>query len=54
MYHFYYIPATMTATVKSLSRVRLCDPVDYSPPGSSVHGTLQARALECNAITPLL
>ena len=21
----------------------LCDPVDYSPPGSSVHGTLQAR-----------
>ena len=23
-----------------------CDPVDYSPPGSSVHGILQARALE--------
>ena len=21
----------------------LCDPVDYSPPGSSVHGILQAR-----------
>ena len=21
----------------------LCDPMDYSPPGSSVHGTLQAR-----------
>ena len=25
-----------------LSRVWLCDPVDCSPPGSSVHGTLQA------------
>ena len=24
----------------------LCDPVDYSPPGSSVHGILQARMLE--------
>ena len=26
--------------------VRLCDPVDCSPPGSSVHGVLQARILE--------
>ena len=24
----------------------LCDPVDCSPPGSSVHGILQARVLE--------
>ena len=24
----------------------LCDPMDCSPPGSSVHGTLQARILE--------
>ena len=24
----------------------LCDPTDYNPPGSSVHGTLQARLLE--------
>ena len=29
-----------------LSRVRLCDPMDYSPPGSSVHGIFQARILE--------
>ena len=30
-----------------LSRVRLfCDPMDCSPPGSSVHGILQARILE--------
>ena len=24
----------------------LCDPMDYNPPGSSVHGILQARILE--------
>ena len=28
----------------------LCDPVDYSPPGSSGHGILQARVLEWVAI----
>ena len=27
-------------------RPTLCDPVDHSPPGSSVHGILQARILE--------
>ena len=36
--------------VKSLSRVRLSDPRDCSPPGSSVHGILQARVLEWGAI----
>ena len=29
----------------------LCDPVDCSPPGSSVHGTLQARILEWVAVS---
>ena len=29
----------------------LWDPVDCSPPGSSVHGILQARILECVAIS---
>ena len=29
-----------------LSRPTLCDPMDCSPPGSSVHGNLQARILE--------
>ena len=24
----------------------LCNPMDYGPPGSSVHGILQARTLE--------
>ena len=28
------------------SCLTLCDPKDYSPPGSSVHGILQARILE--------
>ena len=28
----------------------LCDPMDRSPPGSSVHGILQARILEWVAI----
>ena len=38
--------------VKSLSRVRLLwDPVDCSPPGSSVHGILQGRTLEWVDIT---
>ena len=33
--------------VKSLeSCLTLCDPMDYSPPGSSLHGILQARILE--------
>ena len=41
--------------VKSESEVAplcltLSDPMDCSPPGSSVHGTLQARALEWGAI----
>ena len=27
-----------------------CDSMDYRPPGSSVHGTLQARVLEWGAI----
>ena len=30
----------------SLSHIRLCDPVDWNLPGSSVHGILQARILE--------
>ena len=29
----------------------LCDPMDCSPPGSSLHGILQARILECIAIS---
>ena len=39
------------AAAKSLqSCLTLCDPIDGSPPGSSVHGILQARTLEWVAI----
>ena len=34
------------SSVQSLSHVGLCDPMDCSPPGSSVHGILQAKILE--------
>ena len=37
--------------VKSLSRVRLCDPMDCSLPGFSVHGIFQARVPEWFAIS---
>ena len=43
------VPACMPAS--RLSRLTLCDPMDCSPPGSSVHGILQARVLECVAIS---
>ena len=41
--------------VKSESEVaQLCltlrEPMDYSPPGSSIHGILQARVLEWGAV----
>ena len=39
------------AAAKSLqSCPTLCDPIDGSPPGFSVHGILQARVLEWVAI----
>ena len=36
----------MKVKVKLLSRVLLCNPMDCSPPGSSLHGISQARVLE--------
>ena len=38
-------------TLKSLSRVQLCNSTDCSLPGSSIHGTFQARVLEWIAIS---
>ena len=40
------LPSPKTAQLCST----LCNPVDYSPPGSSVHGIFQARTLEWDAI----
>ena len=43
--------AAAAAAAKSLqSCPTLSDPMECSPPGSSVHGTFQARVLECVAI----
>ena len=45
------ITAAAAAAAKSLqSYLTLCDPIDGSPPGSSVHGIFQARVLEWGAI----
>ena len=45
-------PAAATAAAKSLqSCLTLCDPIDSSPPGSTVPGILQARTLERVAIS---
>ena len=39
------------AAAKSLqSCPTLCDPIDGSPPGSTIHGIIQARLLEWGAI----
>ena len=47
-----YINPAAAAAVKSLqSCLSLCNPVDSSPPGSSVPGILQARILEWVAIS---
>ena len=42
------VTITLYAAAKSLqSCLTLCDPIDGSPPGSSVPGILQARILDC-------
>ena len=47
----YHIPPAAAAAAKSLhSWPTLCDPIDGSPPGSSVPGILQARTLEWGAV----
>ena len=44
--------AAAASAAKSLqSCLTLCDPIDGSPPGSSVPGILQARTLEWVAIS---
>ena len=46
-----HMVAAAAAAAKSLqSCPTLCDPIDGSPPGSSIHGIFQARVLEWGAI----
>ena len=42
----YFLCALLLLLLSRFSRVRLCDPIDGSPPGSPVPGILQARTLE--------
>ena len=42
--------ASYTKMKVLVTQLCLCDPMDRSPPGSSVHGILQARILEWVAI----
>ena len=53
VFHFNSAPERETsAAAKSLqSCPTLCDPIDGSPPGSSVPGSLQARILDWVAIS---
>ena len=54
MFNFLYSPMYLfaAATARSLQLCpTLCDPIDSSPPGSAVLGILQARTLECVAIS---
>ena len=47
------VPTMGFVGVKSLQLcMTLSDPMDCSPPGSSVHGILQARILEWVALSP--
>ena len=41
----------VTQVLVAQSCPTLCDPMDCSPPGSSVHGIFQARILEWVAIS---
>ena len=51
-YMYKYMYAAATAAAKSYqSCPTLCDPIDSSPPGSSIPGILQARILEWAAIS---
>ena len=48
----YLVQHLLRATAKSLqSCPTLCDPMDCSLQGSSIHGVFQARVLEWGAVT---
>ena len=47
------ICSDLVLLLSHLSRVRLCNPIDSSPPGAPISGILQARTLEWVAISPM-
>ena len=46
----YCVEKVKVKVLVALFRLTLCNPMGVSPPGSSVHGILQARILEWVAI----
>ena len=46
-----FVSTGLLLLLSRFSRVWLCDPIDVSPPGSTVPGILQARTLEWVAIS---
>ena len=46
----FFLPMRMCVLVAQSCQT-VCGPMDYSPPGSSVHGILQARILEWVAVS---
>ena len=51
IYKHLKIRTTEQVVLVTQSCLTLCDPMDYSPPDSSVHGILQTRILEWLAIS---
>ena len=49
--YLWLAPCPSVHVLSHISRVWLCDPMDCRPPGSSVHGILQARILEWVAVS---
>ena len=53
VFHCNNLPPSCSSFVPPVTKLcpTLCGPMDYSPPGSSVHGILQAKILEWVAIS---
>ena len=45
-----YLSSNADGGLVAKSYLTLCNPMEYSPPGSSIHGNFQARVLEWGAI----
>ena len=45
-----YLSTTLCACLVAQLYLTLCDPMDCGPPGSSVHGPLQAKVLDWVAV----
>ena len=46
-----FLPFVLSSRLVAKSSLTFCSPMDWSPPGSSVHGSFQARRLEWVAIS---